>query len=79
MKTIWCRIWNAKAVLEGWAIFNFDTRTGAGEIQRDDDSTHFKTDADAVAHCIAKARRGSTIHLAACLAHLTNINRKEQT
>lgn len=54
----------ATAEDEGWNLFNLGSDT-TPTLERDDDSTAFSSDTEALEHVIAKAKAGSLLHLRA--------------
>jgi hypothetical protein len=64
----------ARAMLEGWALFNLPRW---GEIQRDDSSGRWRSDADAKRRIAKRAMAGSTLHQRAILIHAATMAERE--
>jgi hypothetical protein len=74
----WSKRDQARAMLEGWAIFNLPRW---GEIQRDDSSEEWHwcwhSDADAKRHIASRALEGSTLHQRALIIHAATMAERE--
>lgn len=56
----WTRADQARALKEGWALFNMDTTSPS--IQKDDEAGKFSSDWDARLHVIRRGAQGSEFH-----------------